>query len=177
MIDKIFLIGYRATGKSTIGRELASRLGFSFLDMDSLIRQKCNSTIEQIVADLGWTAFRKIEAEALQESFRLSRVVVATGGGAILHRDIWEQHRGTALVVWLTAEISELSARLGGESGGAGRPTLTGQPIDLEIAEVLEARTPLYMEYSDITIDTGEVSVTAAVDSIVIKFQKIMAGV
>jgi len=178
MIDKIVLVGYRATGKSTIGRELASKLSFSFVDTDALVRSKCNSTIEEIVASQGWDAFRKCEAEALQECFGFSKVVIATGGGAILHRKVWEQYGKDCFVVWLTADLEVLAARLTASvSAGAERPTLTGKAIGAEIAEVLQVRTPLYREFSDFDIDTGKMSVEQSVDSIYEKFQTIAAGV
>lgn len=178
MIDKIVLVGYRATGKSTIGRELASKLSFSFLDTDSLVRSKCNSTIEEIVENQGWDAFRTCEAEVLKECFGLSKVVIATGGGAILHRRTWQQYGKDCFVVWLTADLQVLAARLtGSASGGAERPTLTGKAIDTEIEEVLKVRIPLYREFSDLDIDTGKMSLEQAVDSIYQKFHTIAAGV
>ncbi|WP_136795164.1 shikimate kinase [Desulfosediminicola ganghwensis] len=177
MIDKIVLIGYRATGKSTIGRALASKLSFSFLDTDSLIRSKCNSSIEEIVGSQGWDAFRKYEAEALIKAFESSNTVVATGGGAIMHRDIWAQYGRKALVVWLTADLSVLAGRLGGnDAGNSERPTLTGKAIDQEIADILEVRTPIYRELSDYAVDTGRMSIAVAVDSITEKFHSIAVG-
>lgn len=168
MIEQIFLIGYRAAGKTTIGKLLANRLGFEFLDTDRIVCRNHNAEIRDIVAGEGWEAFRRYEAEALGEAAKGRRRVVATGGGAVLHREVWQKIKDEAFVVWLSADLPTLAARLQ-SSGNAdvARPSLTGRSIHAEIEEVLAKRLPLYREYSNLEVDTTKLSAVEAVELIV----------
>jgi shikimate kinase len=177
MNEHIFLIGYRATGKSTIGRLLAKRLRFDFVDTDRLICKTRNTEISSIVAKEGWEAFRRYEAEALSEAAGGARRVVATGGGAILHREQWQQIREKALVVWLSADLATLVARLSRSGkGNAARPSLTGGAIHAEIEVVLAERTPLYRESSHLQVDTGKVGTAKGVEIIADAYRKRYGG-
>jgi shikimate kinase len=168
MIEQIFLIGYRAAGKTTIGIELAKKLDFEFLDTDQLLCKNRGAEVAEIVKNEGWEAFRSYEIEALQEAIHGDHRVVATGGGAVMHRQVWENVRLNALVVWLNADIETLAARLLTAAGDdASRPSLTGAAIHAEIENVLAERLPLYRKYADISVDTGKLSTAEAVDTIV----------
>lgn len=152
----IFLTGYRATGKSAVGRLLASRLGRPFLDMDRLIEERQGCTIKELVAARGWPHFREEERKLLAELAGRAGLVVATGGGAILHRQAWAALRASGLVVWLTADRETICRRLAADAATEGqRPSLTGRDIEEEVAGVLAERTPLYREGSDLAIDTA----------------------
>lgn len=177
MNEHIFLIGYRGTGKSTIGRLLADRLRMDFVDTDRLICKARNSDIKNIVAAEGWEGFRRYEAEALAEAAGGPPRVVATGGGAILHRQQWQRIRDTALVVWLSADIATLVARLKRSGkGNAARPSLTGSAIHAEIEVVLAERIPLYREYSNLRVDTGKVGTAEAVEIIADAYRQRYGG-
>lgn len=167
MKDCVYLIGCRAVGKSSIGAELARRIGYDFLDTDTLIVEKKGAPVASIVAEEGWPGFRKVENEVLSELRGREHSVVATGGGAILHREIWLELKKQGLVVWLTAELDILCQRLRMDCNSETlRPSLTGKDVCLELAEVLQERNPLYRELADIVIDTGGMSVAEAVRSI-----------
>lgn len=177
MIEHIFLIGYRAAGKTTIGRSLAEALGFAFLDTDRLVCQKHDSEIAGIVAEEGWESFRRYEAAALAEAAEGRKRVVATGGGAVLHRQLWQGLKGRAFVVWLSADIATLAARLRLSAGGDGsRPSLTGKAIHKEIEDVLRERLPLYREYADLEVDTGKFDTTEVVRKIIEEYRKRCGG-
>ncbi|MDH5524359.1 MAG: shikimate kinase [Desulfobulbaceae bacterium] len=154
---KIILTGYRATGKSSIGLMLAERLKLDFIDMDELIEARAGSSIHDMVAEKGWDYFRGLERDLLAELICRKNVVIATGGGAILHQSIWDQLRRTGLVVWLTADIDTICRRIENDAKSEGqRPSLTGDDILAEVASVLAERDPLYEKGSQLTIDTRD---------------------
>ena len=156
---KIILTGYRACGKSVVGRLLAQRLQFDFLDMDKEIELREGCSISEMVAAHGWPYFRERERQLLEELVDRERLVVATGGGAIMHEDAWQKLQATSLVVWLQAETAIIAARLAGDAATAGqRPSLTGDSITQEIETVLAERTPLYEKGSHLAVDTGSLT-------------------
>lgn len=152
----IILTGYRATGKSAVGRLLADRLGRPFLDMDRLLEERQGCTIKELVAARGWPAFREAERQLLLELAGRTGLVIATGGGAILSREAWAALRRSGLVVWLTADRDTICRRLAADAATDGqRPSLTGRSVEEEVAGVLAERELLYREGSDLAIDTG----------------------
>ncbi len=163
----IFLIGFRAVGKTTVGRELAARLAHTFLDTDEIICRKKGCSIEAIVNDVGWEGFRHLEREVLAELCRCRNCVVSTGGGAILHREIWQTLRQISLVVWLTASPDVLISRLRQDEGSAeNRPSLTGRDAASELRDVLARREPQYRETAHLAIATEMLQVMQIVDII-----------
>ncbi len=153
----IALIGYRATGKSTVGRLLADRLNRPFADADREVEALDGRSIRSIFLEDGEPAFREREARVLADlADRLAEGgVVATGGGAILLEANRRVLREFGLVVWLTADPDTLTARLRSSHRGVGdRPALTSAGTLAEIAGVLEARTPLYREVADAEVST-----------------------
>ena len=156
----IILTGYRATGKTTVGRELARALGFEFVDTDKLIEAREGRTIKSMVDALGWQYFRDRDVELLLELARECRKVISTGGGALLNREAWKTLTSTGLTVWLTADVATICRRLEEDAGNAEqRPSLTGQSISAEVSAVLREREPLYRQGSDLEIDTSLCSV------------------
>jgi len=152
---KIILVGFRATGKSSVGRLLADRLGVGFIDTDAVLTARHGAISEQ-VASHGWEYFRAREKELLIELVRLEEGVIATGGGAVLHREIWPELKKTGRVVWLTSTLELICQRLGADPASAGqRPSLTGGDIRQETAKVLAEREPLYREVADLTVDSN----------------------
>ncbi len=161
MKKKIFLVGYRATGKTEIGRRLSERLGWEFRDLDDWIESETGLTIEEIVKKAGWPSFRDREHKALEQALALDRpVVVACGGGAVMHKDIWPEIMEKALVVWLRADIETIVQRISSDPMTASRrPSLVhGKSLKEEIEMVLGSRTPLYRKFSHIHIDTGRLT-------------------
>lgn len=150
----IILIGYRATGKTSVGMLLAEKLGFSFIDADHAIEQKENQCISDMVAEHGWDYFRTKEKEMLLELAEKKEHIIATGGGAILHQDIWKTVKESGVVIWLKADTQTICTRLAGdEVSDTQRPSLTGADILKEVSSVLATRTPLYATSSHITVD------------------------
>ncbi|MGP0068289.1 MAG: shikimate kinase [Isosphaeraceae bacterium] len=164
----LVLIGYRGTGKSTVGRILAGRLGRIFLDCDLEIEARANRSIREIFAELGEPAFRDWEERTLAELTAGSpATVLATGGGAILRESNRRRLRDFGFVAWLTARPSVLACRLEADQRGlAERPALTSAGTLEEIVQVLRMRTPLYEGLADVAIETEEKSPDQVADSI-----------
>ncbi len=99
----IVLIGYRACGKTAIGRLLSERLNWPFLDTDVLIEQRCGMTIRDIFADRAEEAFREMERRIIAEVAQLDKHILSTGGGAVLNEDNARALKQRGLLIWLTA--------------------------------------------------------------------------
>src|SRR5262249_22264322 len=108
----LFLIGYRCTGKTTVARLLAERLGWDWLDADELLEPRHGGTIRQIFAEEGEAGFRDKEAALLTELCRCRQTVIATGGGVILRAENRQRLREAGLACWLTADAATLWQRL-----------------------------------------------------------------
>ena len=153
---KIILTGYRGTGKTLVGLMLAERLNLDFIDMDEILEARAGQTIHQLVAQQGWGQFRLLERDLLAEMICRKGVAISTGGGAILHQEIWNLLQQTGLTVWLTADIDTICRRLAEDEKSAGqRPSLTEADIYLEVAQVLAEREPLYEKGSHLAVDTS----------------------
>jgi shikimate kinase len=152
----LVLVGYRGTGKSTVGRLLAERLGKPFVDADVRIEARAGRSITSIFAESGEAAFRDWEERVLAETAETEPgSVLATGGGAVLRESNRIRLRGYGLVVWLRASSAELASRLTTNPGAvADRPALTSTGTLNEIAQVLEVRLPLYRAAADVKVDT-----------------------
>ena len=108
----LVLIGYRGSGKGTVGRLLADRLGRPFVDTDALIEQAEGASVREIFSDRGEPAFREAEARIVRQVAALDEQVIAVGGGAVLRRENVELLRANGWLVWLRAEAEELHRRI-----------------------------------------------------------------
>ncbi len=152
---RILLTGYRACGKTTVGRRLAIRLGWEFIDTDAVI-QAAHGDIAAMVEKHGWPRFRELEEKTLVDLGGRENAVIATGGGAVMHRQAWEKLRRGALVVWLAVDAATVRRRLARDPASPGqRPGLTGVSAVDEIDMVMAEREPLYRRGSDVKIDAG----------------------
>ncbi len=158
-MHNIVLVGFMATGKSTVGRALAQRLAFSVVDTDDMIEAKAGKPISQIFADAGEAAFRELEAAAAREAVSLSRHVIITGGGIVLRQANMEALKQAGPVFCLTASAEEILRRT---QGTTHRPLLqTADPL-VTIRELLHVRAPFYAA-ADHTIETTGVPLDAVV--------------
>jgi shikimate kinase len=160
----IVLIGYRGTGKSTVGKLLAARLGRELVSTDAEIIRRANRTIPEIVTQEGWEYFRNLESDICRELASRDKLVIDTGGGAILRAQNVEALKKNGTVFWLTASVETIGKRIGGDNQ---RPSLTGAKsfVD-EIQEVLRERTPNYQAAADYTIATDDRSVNQLVETL-----------
>lgn len=148
----LYLIGYRASGKSTVGRLLASRLRWPFLDMDRELEQRIGRSIRELVEDEGWEGFRSRERRLVEEISRRRGLVVATGGGVVLDPRNVEDLRATGLVVLLWVEPEEIVRRLALDPQEGKRPPLKGDLLG-EVREVLEERRGKYFSAAHLVVE------------------------
>lgn len=166
----IVLIGYRGSGKTTIGQKLADRLWQDFIDTDVLIVQRAGKSIKEIFEQEGEPRFRDLESQVVKEVCQLSEVVISLGGGAILreeNRQVIAQ--GGHKVIYLRCEAGVLHQRIQADAATqAMRPNLThlGGGID-EIKSVLAEREPIYRQVMTAELDVTNLSVEDAVVYIV----------
>lgn len=151
------LVGYRGSGKSTVGRLVAGLLNRTLLDVDVEIEARAGRSIGAIFAQLGESVFRDREELILAEVFeQFPDAVVATGGGSVTRESNRRRIREFGHVVWLTAVPDELARRLETDDRGLpGRPALTPAGTIAEIAQVLRERTAFYAGLADVVIETG----------------------
>ncbi len=152
----IVLTGPMGSGKTSVGRLLAARLGWEFVDLDHLVEQAAGSCINDLFAERGEVVFRQLEHQQLASLVGRHRMVLSTGGGAVLSRENRVLLRRLGAVVNLTAPVAELARRL---AAADDRPLLRGgESLTATIARLLQEREPFYAE-SDIRIDTTAKSV------------------
>ena len=111
-VDKIFLVGFMAAGKTTVARALARRLGWQAEDVDELIEARDRRTVAEIFARQGEPYFRALEREILQLLLPLRHIVVATGGGTFVDPENRAAMMRDGLSVWLDVPFKEVLARL-----------------------------------------------------------------
>jgi len=165
--DRIFLVGYRGTGKSTVGRVLADQLGWGFADCDDVIESKAGKSIAEIFTGEGEAGFRDRESAVLHELASRNRVVIATGGGAVQRVANRNLLRGSGFVAWLTASPETIWGRLQSDPATrARRPNLTPAGGLEEVRALLAAREPLYRAIAHFTVDADLPSPEAAAAAI-----------
>jgi shikimate kinase len=164
----IVLIGFRGTGKSTVGRLLAKRLERDFIDSDKYIEDSTGKTIKSIFEDDGEEGFRKIEAGTIAELSKADNKVISAGGGTVLKEDNVRNLKDNGFLVLLEATPEIIHNRI--EQDGKTtqqRPSLTDKkPLD-EIKHLIEQREHAYKNAADYTISTSYVSCEDIVSEII----------
>lgn len=159
-MNRIFLIGYMGSGKTTIGKLVAERMGYSFIDMDHHIEASQFKTVSQIFAELGEDGFRELERKCLREVSEFEDVIIATGGGAPCFFDNAEYMNRHGMTIYLKLSVEELAKRLE-IIGFSQRPLLAGKnsaELRQFIAEGLSKRI-LYYEKATYSL-TGTIEDT-----------------
>lgn len=163
----IVLIGYRATGKTSLARLLAERLGWEWIDADVEIERRAGKTIAQIFAQDGEPAFRDLEAAVMQELLAGERLVIASGGGAPMRPETRQAMQQTGRAVWLKASPETIHERMNMDpTTGARRPPLTAQGGLEEIRQLLAKREPVYRQTAVIEVDTEGKDLSRLADEI-----------
>lgn len=151
----LVLIGLRGTGKSTVARLLAERLGWPWFDADAEIEQRAGKSIAAIFADDGESAFRDWESQVVAELAGRDRAVLALGGGAVVREANRTAIGRLGRVVWLTASPEVLWRRITADGLTAKRrPNLTSGGGINEIIATLDARRDVYRQCAQLEVDT-----------------------
>ena len=151
----IFLIGYRGSGKTLVGRKLAEKLKAPFYDTDQMIIDRMGKTIKQWVEEKGWESFRQEEKAIIQEISSLDCAVIALGGGAVMDPENREVLKQKGLIVWLTADVQTIMERMKSDPANEdNRPALSAKDWETEIQELLAQRIPVYQRLADFSVDT-----------------------
>ncbi len=160
----ISLVGLMGSGKTTIGRLLAARLRWPFVDLDEAIVARAGKPIPHVFEEDGECAFRALEGEALQAVAASGReLVLATGGGAVMRAPNRQRLREAGQVIWLDAPPEVLAARIAGD---ANRPLLHGVEPLARMRELDRQRRGIYRELADLRVDVASLAPDAAVDAI-----------
>jgi 3-dehydroquinate synthase len=163
----VVLIGFMGTGKTAVGRMVASRLGRPFIDTDRLIEERARRPIARIFAEEGEEAFRRLESEVVAEVSAREGAVLATGGGVVLRPENMARLRDHGVIVALRADPRAILGRVG---SGEDRPLL-GTDRESSIRRLLEERSRAY-SHADLTIDTS----TLPIDEVVARVLAFVAA-
>ena len=165
--ERIVLVGLRCSGKTTIGKLVADRLGWSFLDADEELVKREGRTIAEIFETDGEPGFRAIEKKILAELCGTKELVLATGGGAVLDPENVAAMREGALVAHLDASPEVLCARMERDPvTGEQRPALTDLDALSEMKAMASKRADLYAAAGHIAVDTEKLDPAGAADAI-----------
>ncbi len=163
----VVLIGYRGSGKTSVGKLLAERLKVPFVDTDRLVVRDVGRSIVEIFEQEGEAGFRRYESEAIADLVGRRAVVVSVGGGAIMVAANMEALRSLGKIVWLTAPAEVLYGRIVEDASSRGaRPALTSLVGVEEVRHVLAEREPVYRRWADVEISTDGVEIEAVVGRI-----------
>lgn len=158
----IILCGFMATGKSSVGKQLASLMHYDFVDMDTEIEKETGLSIPEIFSTRGEQEFRALESEMVKTLATQKSYVIATGGGTIVNPENLKALKRNGILVALTADPETILSRVG---SGEDRPMLSGGDKADRIAVLMQERAHVYAQ-ADITIDTAALSIEEVAQSI-----------
>jgi len=166
-MKNVALIGFRGTGKTTVAKQLAARLGWEVVDTDDLIESRAGKSIKNIFDDDGEACFRDLEVEVIRDAVGHARRVLALEGGAVMRPEtlhvLVDCH-----VIWLRADVQTLVARISADPvTGQRRPDLTPVGGLAEIPQLLAQREPVYRDTANYSIETTKKSPEQLADEIV----------
>ena len=173
----LYFIGYRCTGKTSVGLILADALDWTFVDMDHELVAEEGTPIENIVDSRGWKYFREREALLLERLSQVTKQVISTGGGVVTVPENIAIMRESGKVVWLHASAATIAKRMEADiDTDRQRPPLHGKDSVAEIEEVFAERLPLYDEAMHLQVETDSLSPEEVAES-VMRWLKTSRGV
>ncbi len=158
--SNIILIGPMGAGKTTIGRQIARVFGFDFFDSDREIEERTGASIPLIFELEGEEGFRKREQDVIADLAGKSRIVLATGGGAVLKEQNRKVLESSGTIVYLCASLDDLMERT---SKDKNRPLLQTENPRAKLQSILTERDPIYRQLADIILETNKMTVHMAV--------------
>jgi shikimate kinase len=162
--SNIFLVGMMGAGKTTLGRALAQRTGLEFVDTDRVLVERTGVPVTTIFEIEGEDGFRRRESGVLAELAERQGCVVATGGGAVLAAENRRTMRDSGTVIYLRARVESLWERTRHDTT---RPLLATPNPRATLAQILEARDPLYRDAAHLIVETGSQSAATLVNRVV----------
>lgn len=173
MKNNLVLIGFMGTGKTSLGKILAEKLGCAFVDLDQKIEQDAGLTIPQIFELHGEKYFRELEKKVVAEISQRHGLVIATGGGTVTDEENWRLLKNSGMIVCLTTDAEEIFRRT--ERRGE-RPVLDGGEDRLQTIKKLLAQRQKFYAQADFTIDTTDWSPLQIMNEICKKFRLYARG-
>lgn len=155
--QNIYLIGFRASGKTTLARHIAGKYKLKLLDTDHEIQNNAKMSISEMVAGHGWDYFRDFEKKIMAETALRRNLVVSTGGGVVIstaNRQILKDKMH--LTVYLKAEPALILSRLKNNPHPDQRPRLSLSSLEEEVVSTMASREPLYLECADMTLEADK---------------------
>ena len=168
MSPRLVFVGAPGSGKTTIGKQLAEKLGVEFIDVDNEIEMDEKTTISDIFVKKGEAYFRQLERTKISELLNSFNGVLSLGGGSVLD-ETTRQALAIAPVVWLKVSSGDASSRVG---LGLSRPVLMGN-VRSTLVKLLEERTPLYEEVADWEIETSGKSIEDVVQEVLLQTSEV----
>lgn len=162
--DNIALIGFMASGKTTVGRILADKLGMKFLDTDDLLRDKAGKDLPEIFKTDGEKAFRKLEKSVVLKVSRFKNTLISTGGGVVLDPENVSALRKNAVIIWLKISPKEVLKRI---KPDGTRPLLECEDPLKRAKQLIEKRESIYRDAAHYTIYVDLLSVEEVVEKII----------
>lgn len=170
--ENIFLIGPMGAGKSTIGRQLAEEINYSFIDSDKIISERTGVDIPTIFEFEGEKGFRKREEEILAELVINKHTVLATGGGAILNTTVRKLLKQHGFVIYLKTTVAEQLKRIGDDKN---RPLMQTDNPKQQLESLMLQRAPLYEATADLIFDTNRYKIKTINQEIIKKLKSVYA--
>ncbi|HEY3901459.1 MAG TPA: shikimate kinase [Chthoniobacter sp.] len=166
----IVLIGFMGSGKTSIGRLVAHRLGFQFVDTDAVIVERVGMQVAEIFARHGEAWFRDQESAALRSLSILKRAVISTGGGVVLRDENRALLRDLGFVAWLTASEEVIFERV---SRNKKRPLLHTSDPRATVHDLLTTRRPFYEEAAQFTVDSSALTHESAAELLIAEARRV----
>ncbi|HHW56706.1 MAG TPA: shikimate kinase [Clostridia bacterium] len=162
-MKNIVLTGFMATGKTTVGRKVATTMSFGFIDTDKMIEKMANMTVPDIFDKYGEEYFRKLERAAVKKVARLKNFVIATGGGVVLNPSNIVQLRKNGVVICFKARPEIILRNIGKNKE---RPLLMVDNPEGKVKELLKEREPFY-KFTDYTIDVSDMTIDEVAEEVI----------
>ena len=168
MSKNLVLTGMMGVGKSTVGKNLAQKLSYNFVDIDRIIESREGSTINLIFKNKSESYFRKLENEISLEKLKKKNTVISLGGGAFLNKSIRREIKNTSVSFWLDVDVSELIKRL---KKTKKRPLLYNKNLNVMVNKIYFERKKTYSE-ADYRIKCNFLGPDKIVDKILKLYEK-----
>ena len=162
----IALFGFMGVGKSAVGRILADRVGFTFVDLDDEIVRRKGKTISAIFEEEGEASLREVEKEVTKEFASRDHQVIACGGGTVLDDDNLSRLGASSTLILLTADPKIILNRVA--TNGETRPLLSGDDRPGRINSLLKSRHPRYIRAADFVVDVSDGTPESVTEDIIL---------